>query len=33
MSNPVEDKLLASPHYQDELAKGMTLGILTYLGR
>jgi len=33
MSNPVEDKLLTSPHYQDKLAEGMTVGILEYLGR
>ncbi len=31
VTNPVEDKLLASPHYQDKLAEGMTNGILTYL--
>ena len=30
-SNPVEDRLLASPHYQDELAKGMAEGVLAYL--
>lgn len=32
MSNPVEDRLLASPHYQDKLAIGMTEGIMAYLG-
>ncbi len=31
MSNPVEDRLLASPHYQDKLAEGMKNGILAYL--
>ncbi len=31
MTNPVEDKLLVSPHYQDKLAQGMTDGILDYL--
>ncbi len=31
MTNPVEDKLLASPHYQDKLAEGMTNGIMTFL--
>ncbi|HET6352268.1 MAG TPA: N-acetylmuramoyl-L-alanine amidase [Coriobacteriia bacterium] len=31
MSNPVEDRLLASPHYQDKLAEGMAEGILAYL--
>lgn len=31
MSNPVEDKLLASPHYQDKLAIGMADGIVAYL--
>lgn len=30
-SNPVEDRLLASPHYQDEVAQGMADGILAYL--
>lgn len=33
MSNPVEDKLLSSAHYQDKLAAGITSGILEYLGR
>jgi N-acetylmuramoyl-L-alanine amidase len=33
MSNPVEDKLLSSPHYQDKLATGMASGIVNYLGR
>jgi N-acetylmuramoyl-L-alanine amidase len=32
MSNPVEDRLLASPHYQDKLAEGMQQGILAFLG-
>jgi N-acetylmuramoyl-L-alanine amidase len=32
MSNPVEDRLLASPHYQTKLATGMAVGILEYLG-
>ncbi len=32
MTNPVEDRLLSSPHYQDKLAEGMARGILTYLG-
>ncbi len=32
MSNPVEDRLLSSPHYQDKLAEGMAVGILGYLG-
>lgn len=31
MTNPVEDRLLASPHYQDKLAEGMKNGILAYL--
>lgn len=31
LSNRVEDKLLASPHYQDQLAQGISQGILTYL--
>lgn len=31
LSNPVEDRLLASPHYQDKLAVGITSGIVTYL--
>ena len=32
MTNPVEDRLLSSPHYQDKLAEGMTAGIIAYLG-
>lgn len=32
MSNPVEDKLLTSPHYQDKLAEGMARGIIEYTG-
>ncbi|PKQ38552.1 MAG: hypothetical protein CVT59_00190 [Actinobacteria bacterium HGW-Actinobacteria-1] len=31
MSNPVEDKLLASEAYQAKLAEGMTAGIMTFL--
>ena len=31
LSNPVEDRLLASPHYQDKVASGVTSGILAYL--
>ena len=31
LSNPVEDKLLSSPHYQDKLAEGMAKGIVRYL--
>jgi N-acetylmuramoyl-L-alanine amidase len=31
LSNPVEDRLLASPHYQDKLAVGMADGIMRYL--
>ncbi len=31
MTNPVEDKLLASPHYQDKLAEGMTNGVMAFL--
>jgi len=31
LSNPVEDRLLASPSYQDKLAQGMCDGILAYL--
>jgi N-acetylmuramoyl-L-alanine amidase len=30
LTNRVEDRLLASPHYQDELAQGIADGILTY---
>lgn len=32
MSNPAEDKLLASEEYQNKLADGITRGILAYLG-
>ncbi|MDO9557184.1 MAG: N-acetylmuramoyl-L-alanine amidase [Coriobacteriia bacterium] len=32
LSNPVEDKLLATDEYQDKLADGIAGGILTYLG-
>lgn len=32
MTNPVEDRLLSSPHYQDKLAEGMAQGIIAYLG-
>lgn len=31
LSNPVEDRLLASPHYQDKLASGIAEGVLGYL--
>lgn len=31
MSNPVEDRLLSSPGYQDKIAGGMTTGIMRYL--
>lgn len=31
LSNEVEDRLLASPHYQDSLAQGMADGIVAYL--
>lgn len=31
LSNPVEDRLLVSPHYQDKLAQGMADGIIAYL--
>ncbi|MHB1340404.1 MAG: N-acetylmuramoyl-L-alanine amidase [Coriobacteriia bacterium] len=31
LSNPVEDKLLATGEYQDKLADGMTRGIMAYL--
>lgn len=31
LSNPVEDRLLASPHYQDKLARGIADGALQYL--
>lgn len=31
MTNSVEDKLLASPHYQDKLSEGMTNGIMAFL--
>lgn len=31
MTNSVEDKLLASPHYQDKLAEGMSNGVMAYL--
>lgn len=33
MTNPVEDRLLSSPHYQDKLAEGMTTGILEFVGK
>jgi len=33
MSNPVEDKLLTSPHYQDKLVSGIADGIEEFLGR
>ncbi len=31
LTNPVEDRLLSSPHYQDKLAEGMATGIIAYL--
>jgi len=31
MSNRVEDKLLASPHYQDKVAEGISQGVQAYL--
>lgn len=31
LSNSVEDRLLASPHYQDKLAQGIAEGVLAYL--
>jgi N-acetylmuramoyl-L-alanine amidase len=31
LSNSVEDRLLVSPHYQDELSEGMAAGIMAYL--
>ena len=31
MSNPIEDRLLASPHYQDKLAEGIAEGVIAYL--
>ncbi|MDF1541693.1 MAG: N-acetylmuramoyl-L-alanine amidase [Anaerosomatales bacterium] len=31
MTNPVEDRLLSSPHYQDKLAEGMANGIIAFL--
>ena len=30
-SNRVEDRLLVSPNYQDEIAQGLADGILIYL--
>ncbi len=33
LSNPVEDRLLTSPRYQDKVAAGITAGVLRYLGR
>jgi N-acetylmuramoyl-L-alanine amidase len=33
LTNPVEDRLLASPHYQDKLAGGIADGIVAYLER
>lgn len=32
LSNPAEDKLLASADYQDKIADGITRGVLEYLG-
>lgn len=31
-SNPVEDRLLTSPHYQDEVAQGVADGVFGFLG-
>lgn len=31
LTNPVEDRLLASPHYQDKLATGIADGVLAHL--
>lgn len=31
LSNPVEDRLLASPHYQDKIAAGLAEGIVSFL--
>jgi N-acetylmuramoyl-L-alanine amidase len=31
LSNPLEDKLMASPKYQDLLSEGISLGVLAYL--
>ncbi len=31
MSNPVEDRLLSSSHYQDKLARGIADGAMSYL--
>ena len=31
MSNPVEDRLLSSPHYQDKVAQGISDGVVAYL--
>lgn len=33
LTNPVEDRLLTSPHYQDKLAEGMAAGIVEFLGQ
>jgi N-acetylmuramoyl-L-alanine amidase len=32
LTNPTEDKLLATPAYQDKIVKGLVQGILGYLG-
>jgi N-acetylmuramoyl-L-alanine amidase len=32
LSNPVEDRLLSSPHYQDKIAGGITTGVMKFLG-
>jgi N-acetylmuramoyl-L-alanine amidase len=32
LSNPVEDRLLASPGYQDRVAQGIADGVMAYLG-
>lgn len=31
VSNPVEDRLLASPHYQDKVADGIASGVMAFL--
>ena len=31
LSNPLEDKLMASPNYQDQLSEGIAQGVLVYL--
>ena len=31
MTNPTDDRLLATPSYQDKLARGMANGVIGYL--